>query len=691
MLTGITTPLSQLLYVVEGYTMSLPGGPSRPGHKQHDARNPTPTPLKKSLTSTAPVRAADKKRQPAVPAANMATLAPRIECRRFQTDVRGWASTVLHMHNVHLSKTNIATMQVKRHRRNDVEIVITVPHDYVANITQQIQSCKIDGYIANAPTFIVRGGAVSCLRSGMAPTILVDTVNWGTAYYDSLVDQLLPWFITREKLRMKTAVVQFYASDGKHERVDPKSRLFRNLMAMAECFGLRFNMKISIRLGCYESASVGFLYQYRPVHATRDEMAEGKVATFAALTYVDEMAEWLRKSSKRLRSCRALPAELKVTKPWALVQRNNIGTFELLPSSVARIPDSQNINWTSVRGLVAVEGATFANQLLMLPNSTLVQLHLHSYTLYGEIPVVTTPPVWHSSIAQYLGHTNVDVLLPADFIDGQKLEGVLESCKSLAPQQFCVSTNLQLPLECRTPQNSVHVANQSKQAFALRPAGGLCNRLRVILSYRLHCKNTGQKLIVEWEPDIYCPGHFLEFFQELPGVTFVGSLDRFADYDGAYPHREHNTTSMFRALKLKPLLRKRIDDTVQKMGDYVAVHMRRTDQTYSIKDSPDEVFYEFLSRFPSNPIYVATDNERTYAQMQTKYAHRIPLPWHQLVNKGSKWAEMNGLQHARMTSLADAIVDIWVCARARKFHPSEHSSFSDTILSLRELGNYSKI
>ena len=50
---------------------------------------------------------------------------------------------------------------------------------------------------------------------------------------------------------------------------------------------------------------------------------------------------------------------------------------------------------------------------------------------------------------------------------------------------------------------------------------GLCNRLRVVLSYRQVAQREARRLVVVWQRDMQCNGEFLDCFQPLAGVRFL--------------------------------------------------------------------------------------------------------------------------------------------------------------------------
>lgn len=214
----------------------------------------------------------------------------------------------------------------------------------------------------------------------------------------------------------------------------------------------------------------------------------------------------------------------------------------------------------------------------------------------------------------------------------------------------------------------------------IRPRGGLCNKLRVTLSYRLHCRNIGCDLVVYWLSDDACPGHFLDWFEPLSYTTFRDRLDMDAahlDYEGCSVHSDH-TVYVTEALVPLPRVRHRIQAMCGVLGEYIAIHVRRTDHVDLAKAhdryTTDADVDAFLSLYPSHTIYVATDNAITYEALKDKYGSRIPLAWH---------TPVGGESVLRQTSVEDAVVDLYICSRASAFQGSGWSSFTDTIEALR--------
>lgn len=255
---------------------------------------------------------------------------------------------------------------------------------------------------------------------------------------------------------------------------------------------------------------------------------------------------------------------------------------------------------------------------------------------------------------------------------------------------------------------------------------GLGNRLRVLTTYmmiaaelynssNLFCKWIIWKncflilLLVTWDINIECPGHFLEIFQPLENVTFVDPnqfdvLQSFATYARS-PHVTSNKNTIeilkyhnlshgpqeLHTMKrnyyqhLKPTYF--IDEISKRFAaDYnicnlSAMHIRLTDLKRVLEDahlnySKTEDFYEFVESRPINEkIFLMTDNRETQLHFLTKYPNRIII-YNIITEEESK----SCLQHElRCTSLAQMGVELYIAAHAKAFIGSKLSTISETV------------
>ena len=229
----------------------------------------------------------------------------------------------------------------------------------------------------------------------------------------------------------------------------------------------------------------------------------------------------------------------------------------------------------------------------------------------------------------------------------------------------------------------------SEKYFTIDPQGGLCNRLRVLLASR----RQGLPVVAYWPVNCVCPGKFSDIFQPLDNVTFTDTkineygfagCDSFEDVLKSLniSPESQSFDEGLRDLQLLPHIQERVNQILNSYKIYygIALHVRRTDHVEFVKGqigggTTDEDFFNYIDSFdPTLPIFLATDNEQTQHIFMKRYPDRI------IVNKKIKGDTQT---ITRITTLDDAIIDIYVCSQAMYFKPSKYSSFSELILGLR--------
>lgn len=116
-------------------------------------------------------------------------------------------------------------------------------------------------------------------------------------------------------------------------------------------------------------------------------------------------------------------------------------------------------------------------------------------------------------------------------------------------------------------------------------------------------------------------------------------------------------------------LKNRIDDQCAQFSEYVVgVHIRRTDNIASIKQSPLGLFYNKLDTevdiHSRTTIYLATDSEEVKALIKQRYGKRVVC----LKNPASR-NSVEGIQ--------EGIIDMYTLAMTHKIYGSWGSSFSE--------------
>ena len=260
---------------------------------------------------------------------------------------------------------------------------------------------------------------------------------------------------------------------------------------------------------------------------------------------------------------------------------------------------------------------------------------------------------------------------------------------------------------------------------------GLCNKLRVVLSYSLVARVLQRRLLVLWSIGEICEAAFDECFEPLPGVSFVCYKSRIeggdgAELDGALTrlrdelltaedttmtedegppnssqvlpcishqawdtHHAYKGTDiewrMFEQLKPRKELREAIAQRIQDCGPcFAALHVRRTDfqalfgETTASTDADFDAFVQAqLDRKldgggPPTRIFLATDDE----SYQRRLASQL----------GDRLCALTSIDPAsrRPTPVATAVIDLFVAAAAPcGFKGTRWSSFSDPIHLLR--------
>ena len=282
------------------------------------------------------------------------------------------------------------------------------------------------------------------------------------------------------------------------------------------------------------------------------------------------------------------------------------------------------------------------------------------------------------------------------------------------------------------PESRPMAPQPSMPPLSIRAEGGLCNKLRVILSYRLAAMDEGRHLIVVWANGGPCPALWEDLFEPLAGVTVVStdspslraalapmSLEECAvpSEFGTHPRiaGTPREAQMYSLLRPKPSILRSIEDAIARCKDgsddgrFLAMHIRRTDYTTTFGlSTPDHAFENFLEMHLVNGsssssskstaralirpragdeaattaamascAYLATDNGETQQHFQSLFGDER-IRTHIAINT------MRHTETLRHTTVADAVVDLYTCAAAYVFKGTLGSSFSDTIWLMRK-------
>jgi len=249
------------------------------------------------------------------------------------------------------------------------------------------------------------------------------------------------------------------------------------------------------------------------------------------------------------------------------------------------------------------------------------------------------------------------------------------------------------------------LTNMKPNKITIWPTGGLCNRLRVVLSYLEEARLQNKELCVIWDTDKYCNGYFLDYFEPIDNVTFyTSSKSNFkVDYKGCDWHPDHPfwiKHKTYKQLVPLPAIQDKIKSNILQLGkNYISVHIRRTDHTELAKKNnaftTDDEFFNFINNYNQiQSLYIATDNETTFNIFKSKYKSKIKLEYKtkqaatQETSKGAfdrfRIMYTNKQEPIRQTTLEQSIIDLFMCVYADEFKGSGWSSFTDTILTLRK-------
>lgn len=246
--------------------------------------------------------------------------------------------------------------------------------------------------------------------------------------------------------------------------------------------------------------------------------------------------------------------------------------------------------------------------------------------------------------------------------------------------------------------------------LTVRATDGLCNRLRIVLSFTHIARQHARPLRVWWPVNEVCNGRWDDAFAPLEGVEFVNGEMEPHPFGFAPPSQdfhplikakgEEAITACYAALEPSAAVRARVAANVRALrpdapvggaatptnvdgaaaaassGGFISLHMRRTDHWGST--TTDAEFVAFAKAHPGHAIFLATDN----AQTQSVFLDSPQL--------GPRMRACTRIvpdsTRLRQTSLADAATDVFTAAAADgPFKGCWSSSFSDTILRLRQV------
>ncbi len=255
------------------------------------------------------------------------------------------------------------------------------------------------------------------------------------------------------------------------------------------------------------------------------------------------------------------------------------------------------------------------------------------------------------------------------------------------------------------------------------PVGGLANRMRAIDSAVALSRQCNSTLHIVWFKDQGLNCRFDQLFApfELPGVTvseasgpdyllydrprrknlFIPRLFQQPIFDRrlyekkilqclrqqfdfeewarghkvyiasfSYFYKLHNENERFAIFKPQPLLQQEIEARMAQFGPHtIGVHIRRTDHTIAIAQSPTYLFVnrmqEEIDRHADTKFYLATDSEEDKALISARFGDRVLYSPHR--------ANRNSIEGMR-----EALIELYLLSHTNQILGSAQSSYSET-------------
>lgn len=212
----------------------------------------------------------------------------------------------------------------------------------------------------------------------------------------------------------------------------------------------------------------------------------------------------------------------------------------------------------------------------------------------------------------------------------------------------------------------------------LCPHQGLCNRLENVFSHLGETRARGETLTLIWQDNAECSGNFYDFFLPIEGLEIV-------DIPVPENHKQIWTPMtpsfyelMGRELKPTEMVLSKTKEWTDLMGEFIAAHVRHTDFIYwadyafKIDIKSNRHFFAFIDEHePDTKIFLASDNAADQGGFRRRYGERV------------FFNPITPSQDRRKTTLQEAVIDLFVCVAAKDFLGTRCSSFSKTILTLR--------
>ena len=216
-----------------------------------------------------------------------------------------------------------------------------------------------------------------------------------------------------------------------------------------------------------------------------------------------------------------------------------------------------------------------------------------------------------------------------------------------------------------------------KKTFTIKPLGGLCNCLRVLLSCADYCDDMGYNLLCiwnSWQNNV----HFTDFFKNIKGVSFTDSYQGHVDYESCFEIsatgkeiRSRDFTANLSQLKLKDEIQTKINELPIARESFISCHVRRGDHTKIYRNL--SYYYKLIDSSTYNFIHLCTDDPHIQNEFSARYKDK--LWYYEKITKNKSTL--------RNTSSLSTIIDLFLPLHAKDFIGTKGSSFTSFIQKSR--------
>lgn len=275
---------------------------------------------------------------------------------------------------------------------------------------------------------------------------------------------------------------------------------------------------------------------------------------------------------------------------------------------------------------------------------------------------------------------------------------------------------------------SDYIVGQDTPGYIIAESdGGLSNRLRTLVSHIYIGKvmHNNAKVVMIWNVNEACPGHFLQIFKPLDRVIFGSNESRQVLGQHAikvYPNSRdgfeqtmltydvnlvvskrlwwHAEIQLYEQLQLTKEIEIIVENFVREHNvcNMTSMHIRKTDMDIELpekKRSGYELYYSWVEKQKKDePIFLITDDPKTQLHFVMKYGPD-KIKFYKNMTDPSTDARLNSLTNGprahtavdqlplavdhRFTTLEHAIVDVMIAAHGWDFRTTPFSSVSDLV------------